>query len=199
MSKKKVLVLGVIVIMIIGFLVFRPGGQKIASTSPIEPAKKAEPSLTFLPYTDPSGFSFNYPDNLSIAKNDTDDKTYADITLSSKDVNGSLNLKITDSKYTGLNDWLKVSSSSAKEAPTEKKLGSLKAMEIKTEDRLILGAIDQGIFFTIEMPRIEEAFWMKVYAKVLADFSFVSPTSTTSQDSGNSSSGVTFEGEDVVE
>lgn len=185
--------------MIIGFLVFRPGGQKIASTSPIEPAKKAEPSLTFLPYTDPSGFSFNYPDNLSIAKNDTDDKTYADITLSSKDVNGSLNLKITDSKYTGLNDWLKVSSSSAKEAPTEKKLGSLKAMEIKTEDRLILGAIDQGIFFTIEMPRIEEAFWMKVYAKVLADFSFVSPTSTTSQDSGNSSSGVTFEGEDVVE
>lgn len=195
MKKKIILAVLVIGLIAAGFLVFRPEGQKSPLPSPLQEVKKSLPSETFIDYTDPAGFNFSYPDNLSIIKNDTDASTYADMQLSSNDVNGSLNLKITDSKFATLNDWLKL----YKSEPVEKKLGNLKALEVKTADRLYLGALDQGILFTIEMPLIEEAFWMKVYDKVLTSFSFASPEGTTSQGNINASSDVTFEGEEVVE
>lgn len=182
-----ILVLGAVAV---GFMIFKPSEQKSSLQSAVSESKKKEPSDTLLDYTDPAGFSFSYPDNLSIVKNDTADNEYADLTLSSKDVNGSLTLKIADSKIATLNDWLKL----YKSEPVEKKLGNLKAMEVKTPDRLYLGALDQGILFTIEMPRVEEEFWMKVYDKLLSGFSFVAPAAAAATPDD-----VSFEGEEVVE
>ncbi len=154
------------------------------------------PSATLKEYTDPVGFSFNYPDNISIQSNEIiDANTYADLQLFSKEVNGNLSLQINDSKYTTIDDWLKVYKI-LKQPSREVKLGNLKAFEVKTNDRLYLGALDQGIFFTIEVPLLEEDFWMKVYSKVLADFSFTT-AENTSHVAG--SSDISFEGEEVVE
>lgn len=176
--------------VVLGFLVLRQSEQKKPVSSAISEIKKNEPSNTLLDYTDPAGFSFSYPDNLSTVKNETLDNEYADITLSSKDISGSLNLKITDSKFKTLDEWAKLN----KGEPAEKKLGNLKAMEVKTSDRLYLGALDQGILFTIEMPLLEEDFWMKVYEKVLSGFSFVAPAATAAAPDD-----VSFESEEVVE
>lgn len=176
-----------------GFLVLKPVQQKEVASTLLPEAKKTVPSSNFLDYADPAGFNFSYPDNLSIIKNDIADNEYADITLSSKDVNGSLNLKISDSKFKTLDEWIKLNKVAAKEEQKEVKLGNLKAIEIKTTDRLYLGALDQGILFTIEIPLIEEEFWMKVYNKVLSGFSFVAPASASGPND------VSFEGEEVVE
>lgn len=157
--------------------------------------KKAEPSETLKEYSDPSGFSFSYPDNLSLNTKESDETTYADLLLSSKDVSGSLSLKISDSKYKTLDEWTKLNRAAASGDPKEVKLGNLKALEITTADRLILGALDQGIFFNIEMPLIEKDFWMKVYTEVLANFSF----SVSEQTQASGGSDVSFEGEEVVE
>lgn len=155
-------------------------------------SKQAMPSETFLEYEDPSGFSFSYPDNLSIAKNEASADEYTDLTLSSKNVSGSLTLRIADSKFTSLEQWSKLNKGTSKET----KLGNLKALEIQTSDRLLLGALDQGILFTIEMPLLEQDFWTKIYDKILANFSFTTPE--TAQ--GNTSSDdITFESEEVVE
>ena len=160
--------------------------------------KEVKPSETFIEYVDPAGFSFNYPDNLSIEKNEAiDASTYADLQLFSKDVSGSLALRITDTKLKTINDWVKEASSSNQ--PVEKKLGNLKAMEIKTSDRLMLGAIDQGVLFSIEVPLLEQDFWTKVYEKVLTDFTFAVPETTTSTAGSGSSDEIIFEGEEVVE
>lgn len=167
--------------------------QETASNKPIVPSETA------ITYTDPTGFSFNYPDNLTLAKNDQiDANTYADIQLTAKGVNGSLSLKIVDSKFKSLDDWLKANQTVAKNS-TEVKLGNLKAQEVKISDRLLLGALDQGILFTIEMPLIEEQFWMKVYNKILADFTFTPPDNAGAGGSSVSSGDVSFEGEEVVE
>lgn len=194
-------------VVIEGFLIFRPEGTKDSFTNTILEAKKNVPSETFIDYADPAGFGFVYPDNLSIEKNEADQNSYADITISSKDVSGSLNLKIIDSKFKTIDEWVKLneqSSSSNKtaalEPPKEKMLGNLKATQIKTSDRLYLGALDQGILFTVEMPLLEQDFWMKVYEKVIADFSFGLPEVATAQsDAGSSLDDITFEGEEVVE
>lgn len=175
--------------------------QKSPLTTPqgnlLQVQKQVSPSETSIEYSDPSGFSFNYPDNLSIQNNEIEDEsTYSDLQLFSKDVSGNLSLRITDSKNKSLDEWLSLNQAAAKDPPKEVNLGNLKAMEVKLNDRLLLGALDQGILFTIEIPRIEEEFWMKVYDKILANFSFVS---TTQGNVNAASDDVSFEGEEVVE
>lgn len=191
--KKKIVLLAIIAILAVGILLVLRGGQKSSLSSPSISilTKEVKPSETFIEYSDPSGFSFSYPDNLSLTKNDVDESTYADLLLSSKEVNGSLNLKISDSKFKTLEQWANLNKGTSKGV----QLGNLEALEIKTSDRLLLGALDQGIFFTIEVPLLEEDFWMKVYSKILADFSFAAPQ----EEESYSSDEVTFEGEEVVE
>lgn len=154
--------------------------------------RKIEPSQTLKEYIDENGFKFSYPDNLSLEKNEVDASTYANIKLSANGVNGSLLLKIIDSKFKTLEDWKKdVAKGEAKETT----LGSLKAQEVKLSDRQILAAIDQGILFTIEIPLVQEDFWMKVYNIVRSDFAFVAsagPATSSAED-------ISFEGEEVVE
>lgn len=197
MNKKTILILIVAVgLVVTRLIVLNPIGKK----NPVSPAgqtsetKETKPSETLKSYSDPSGFTLSYPDNLSLAKNDiTDENMYADIQLTSKDLSGSLNLKITDSKLTTLDEWLKLNKGISKEV----KLGNLKGMEVQTSDRLLMGALDKGVFFSIEMPLVEKDFWMKVYDKVLISFSFASPESADSTDT--SAGDITFEGEEVVE
>lgn len=200
MKIKKIWVVGLFIgIIIAGILILLRGQQKIPLVTPgsaqSNQIAKILPSETSKEYADPAGFSFSYPDNLSITKNEIEDNTtYADLQLGSKEVNGSLSLKISDSKFASIDEWIKINKEASVKIPTEVKLGTLKAMEIITKDRLLLGALDQGIFFTIEMPLIEQEFWMKVYKRVISDFSFASQETTTV-----SSDSVSFEGEEVVE
>lgn len=200
---KKNLILLALVLGLIGLVLFfiRPKGPlSNPQSSLIKLPKVAEPSQTLIEYTDPAGFEFSYPDNLSLEKAEIEDtKTYADLQLFSKDVDGSLTLKITDSEFNTLDEWLNSKKTASSSTPKENNLGSLKAMEIKTSDRLLLGALDQGILFTVELPLIEEEFWIKVYRKLLTDFTFVSPKRGNPQGAATSSEDIIFEGEEVVE
>lgn len=198
MSKTKLLVVIIAVALLFAEIYLFTVNKKGPLKSPIAGiTKEAAPSQTLTEYSDPSGFTISYPDNLSIDKKEAaDQSTYADIQLSSKDVSGSLSLKIADSKYVSLEDWAKENTKSTDVKET--KLGNLKASEIKLSDRLLLGALDQGILFTVEMPLIEEKFWNNVYSKVLASFSFAAPEAA-SDGNASSSDDVSFEGEEVVE
>lgn len=194
-----IIVLGLIV-GIIWVLFLRPQNNPLSNPLGSKQMPQAQPSETFIEYTDPAGFKFTYPDNLSIIKNEIEDtSSYADIQLNSNTVSGSLNLKITDSKYKTLDEWLNLNKDAVVEGPKDVKLGNLKAIEIKTSDRLYLAALDQGVLFTIEVPRIEEDFWMKVYQKILEEFSFSNPSENTASQEISSYNDITFEGEEVVE
>lgn len=182
------------------YILLRQPIKQTASAPTISLLKsvKPQPSKTLKDYTDPSGFSFIYPDNLSLGSNEIEDsKLYADLSLSSKQLSGSLNLKISDSKFNSLNDWAS-QLHSTNLSTSQKKLGNLNALEIKQPDRLLLAALDQGILFTVEMPRLEEDFWDQVYDSVLTSFSFTAPGSNPQIQSSNDSD-ATFEGEEVVE
>ena len=202
MNKIKPLILcaiAVLLLVLAGIYLFNLN-RKWSLVAPIAQklTKEAVPSESLTQYSDPAGFTLNYPDNLSIVKKDIEDQsTYADLQLSSKDVSGSLSLKIIDSKFSSLDQWVKSETSDPKNSK-EVKLGNLKAEEIRLSDRLILGALDQGILFTIEVPLVEEKFWSEVYESVLANFSFAAPEAATNG-SPSSSDDVSFEGEEVVE
>lgn len=176
---------------IAGKLLLFPASQKKSFTE--QPVNTA-PSETYKTYTDPSGFSFSYPDNLSLTPNELTDATYVEMQLFAKGVGGNLILKITDSKFTSADEWVK-SVKDTQSTPKEAKLGSLKALEVKTASGLKLASVDQGVLFMIDLS-IQNDFWTKVYNKVLADFSFAPPSLDTVSDG---SADVSFEGEEVVE
>ncbi len=196
MDKKTVILLLIAVGLVVGVILVLLNPKKSLLSTPQtkqETKTQISPSQTLKSYSDPSGFTFSYPDNLSLVNNDPKDNSiYADIQLTAKGVEGSLAIKIVDSKVNSLDDWVKTTKST--QAPKEVKLGILKALEITSEDKLLLGSIDQGVLFTMEIPKKD--FWMTVHDQVLADFSFAPPP--VSLGSGSSDS-VVFEGEEVAE
>lgn len=201
------LVLGLIFVGVFLFFLRQQDPPQDGEPDLIETAKEIKPSETFIDYADPAGFSFSYPDNLSIENNASEDSSdlidpnaYADLQLFSKDVSGSLSIKIADTKLKSLDEWLKANNIPETTIPAEKKLGDLKALEVKTNDRIMLASLDQGVLFTVDMPLLEPDFWTKVYDKVLADFAFAAPETTNTASVSNASADeVIFEGEEVVE
>lgn len=200
-----VLVVGLIIIGLVFFYTQQKNSSKNPLAGLTETTKEIKPSETFIDYSDPAGFSFSYPDNLSLknskAESEVDSDAYADLQLYSKDKSGSITLRIVDSEFATSAAWLKANNIPSTTVPVDKKLGELKAVEVKTGDRLLLGTIDQGVLFTVEMPLIEQDFWMKVYEKVLKDFTFAAPpVADSSQGTSDSSADdVTFEAEEVIE
>lgn len=199
-----------LIVGVIGFFILNPNKSKLALNEP-ETVKEVVPSKTYIDYSDPAGFSFSYPDNISLANRTAesedakDPNAYADLQLFSKDKSGSLNLKISDTKLKTIEDWKKENEIPESVTPTEKKLGSLTAYEFKTKDRVMLASIDQGILFSIDMPIIEESFWNEVYSHVISGFSFEAPQTEVAQAGAGGSSTtisgdeVVFEGEEVIE
>lgn len=205
-SNKKFLLVFILLLFLITMLVvFRGGTSKSSLQTPlskiIEEKVQVTPSETTIDYSDPTGFSFSYPDNLSLTNNEIEgNNTYADIQLFGKGINGSLSLKVKDTKLKNLDEWLKENLIPSTLTPKEVFFGGIKAIEIKTPDRFLMAGIDQGILFTIEIPLIEESFWMKVYEKILSNFAFTAPSQGVStQGAAVGSNDVSFEGEEVVE
>lgn len=202
--KKIVLPILVVLILVVGisFYLLKPKSNKIGLEAPTV-AKEITPSETSIEYTDPAGFTFSYPDNLSITNNNSgenaDPDAYADLQIFSRAKSGSLSLKIADTSLKTTEEWLKEMNISESNVPTSKKLGDLDAIEVKTSDRIMLAALDQGILFTVEMPLIEQQFWNPVYDKALTTFTFAQPEVVVAQGSTGSEGEVIFEGEEVVE
>jgi hypothetical protein len=202
---KKTVLLG-----LVGFILIASGvwwfwpHQKI-STGLNNPLAKKEvtPSETMIEYQDPAGFSFAYPDNISITnrliEENTDPAAYADLQLYSKEKSGSLSLRITDTTQSTLSAWLKDNNIADSNLPQIVTLGTLPAWKVTTADHILLGAIDHGILFTVEMPLIEQTFWQPIYDQVVSNFSFTTPETSSIQSNTSTGEEIVFESEEVVE
>ncbi|MDP3998501.1 MAG: hypothetical protein Q8P89_02700 [bacterium] len=207
MNLKTGLIVGVIVLISGGGTFYFLSRQQSSETSVLSPvsaptAVKIMPSSALKEYSDPSGFSFNYPDDLSLTANEaTSDSTYADLQLKSKDVEGDLKLKIQDTKLASAGAWLKENGSTAS-GVKELRWGTLNAESVEDKDGIIFAAVDQEILFTMEVSYGgQKDFWQKVSDSILSSFAFSSESSpgTSPQTGGASAEDVTFEGEEVVE
>lgn len=202
MTKKLNIILILLILIALGGLLFWILGPKSVSTlqSPLsDQEEKITPSQSLTTYEDPSGFKFDYPDNLSIAKQETSDESiYSSLQLYSKQTDGSISLEISDTKLKNTDDWIAKNNYSTAQIKNSK-LGSLDAKEIKTADRLYLVAIDKGILFSFEMPPLNESFWTPVFQKLSTAFSFGVPETSNTQAASAPEELVFFEGEETVE
>ncbi len=202
MNKKLVITAFLLALLVIisGWVIFNRRNYSLSSPQTdgqlqLQGIAPVPVSKTVKDYEDPSGFNFSYPDNLSLVKNEAKtDRVYADIKLSLKDIDGSINIYISDSNFKTLDDWVKANKT-ASQTTKETKLGSLEAVELAGDNKVLLAALDQGVLFTIEQ-NLKNDFWMEIYSKILETFNFTSPAVNASESA--SSDEVVFEGEEVV-
>lgn len=209
MDKKMIMSMGIVgcILLVVGIISYFVMNQSLPQEKEkitALPNAKIELSKTEKDYTDPSGFTFNYADNLSLEKKEsTDNAIYATVVLTEKSMSGNITVTIQDTKIKTTDAWLtqnKYASDSA--TITQKQLGSLPAAEVKTKEKILLVAIDKGVLFLIEtLFGGEEGFWTEGYGTVSKSFAFVQPQAESNGGTTSAASGVddiSIE-EDIVE
>lgn len=162
------------------------------------------PSKTLTEYTDSSGISLNYPDDLIIsASKDLDDTTYAQIQITSAAYPGSIMIRAADDKAKTLVSWISQNSKLASvESSQDIKLAGLLAKKLVTNDSIVTAALDSGVIFTVEVfGQKNQAYWVDAYNTIIGSFTIVVPEAPAAP-STNSTSGdddVIFEGEEIIE
>lgn len=192
----------VITVLILAWF-FWPKNTSFLQSPQTKLAEDITPSKTLISCEDPSGFKFDYPDNLSISIEElSDPSTYSSLQVYSKKTDGSISLTVSDTKLKNTEDWIKENNfSTAKIKDT--KIANLEAKEITSSDRVYLIAIDNGVQFVFEMPTINQKFWTPTFEKIVSNFSFGSTDTQASQASTQTTAQaqeeVFFEGEETVE
>jgi hypothetical protein len=180
MSKKRIAVIGGGIATVLGsFLitVFLVGNIGNDTTPPKSQAKVPE---TFLKaqsqakadttYTDPSGFSFQYPNDIQVTDTTpSDPQFYTQLTLS-KDANSIL-IVVRDSPKTQTYPDLAGATT----------LGGLAAKQYIVADRLITIAYDQGVLYTVDAPS-KDIYMNQAYDLIVSTFAFAGQSSASSTD-----------------
>lgn len=165
-----------------------------------------KPSQKTKEYTDPSGFKFNYPEDVTVEKKETkDNNIYSKLQISSLKTQGKIDISVEKSNLTQVAGWFKNNLNIPTSSEIKKtKLAELEARQFETKDQLTTLALDQGALFKI-IVNIDKNkdFWLNVNEKIISTFSFVNPEvnktiSTPNNDAANSED-VVFEEEEIVE
>lgn len=198
------LIITVSIVVFIGvrFLTAR-NNQKITSPLAKQNITPAKTSSTdnLKEYTDSSGFKFSYPKELTLESVDKKDPAYySSILLKSDDVDGSITIDVTSTKYKSLDEWMKKNETLLKNTK-DIKLADLKAKDIKYDGKHIILAVDVGTLFTItsNYSQKNEKYWTNATDTITSAFAFQQPETSSDSTPQTSEQDVVLEGEEVVE
>lgn len=151
------------------------GRQLIVPTSTLSSTKT-------LTWNDQAGFSFQYPDGLTINKHDEDSVNYAHIDFIAGSGNSSVLVMASDSKYKTLDDWVKNDKSMTSANIIDSTLGNKPAKKILYSNggSISIGTIDSGILFTIGTMAYKDNEMRAVFDRISSTFKFITPTSAVS-------------------
>lgn len=167
------------------------------------PAPKAS-AASFKQYTDPSGFTFQYPDSFTIAADKlTDNQIYASVSIASRPTPGTISLKIEASGLKKIDDWFTPPRKNIIYGEIKSiKLAGLEARQFISNNQKVTLAADEGVLISITQSKeADDELFNPAYEKIISTFAFSQPTnispSQTSPDT--TEDGVIFEGEEAIE
>lgn len=192
---KKVLVVilgGFLLALIVVFLIQKSKSLSPVSKSQMSPTKAPSSLVQLKSYTDPSGFSFEYPEIFLLTeKKITDQSIYAWIELTDPQKKGVISIKLEDSDLTKIDDWIGVGKMK------KVKLADLEAREFTEKNQITTVALDQGgVLISIITDPV-----LPVHQQIVSSFIFIQPPQTTTDvsTSGGGEGDIVFEGEEVIE
>ena len=202
MSKEKrvyLVFLFVIVVVVIAALLIRRQATTNEDITPILETIKISTKEAVL-FEDESGFSFKYYNDLTVTDiTPDDDEHYSLLSVINNDKKELVRIKLADTKYKKLNDWLK---SWEKEASVTAKLSGATALDniaasnYSTENQLFTAAIDHEVLYLIETMN-QELETKKLFELIIQSFKLDLPESR-SPESGTIDTTI-YESEEVIE
>ncbi len=202
-----VAVIGILIALSI-FVLVKNSNTIRKSVSPIS-EKKPIPSPTptdknLLTFTDPSGFEFHYPKELSVKKKDLlNARLYSSLELSSTGSAETITIQGEESSLNTIDDWFKGTNKTSVFGEIKKiKLADLDARQFQANNSKTTIALDQGVLFTLTTNAKKESVLLKTYDTVIKSFKFIQPSpaiQNSSSTSSGDSSDVVDEGEEIIE
>jgi hypothetical protein len=206
-SKKKILMIGGISLILIG-----------AGAVVLKVAQKPKPAITpdsiisstpapeekLLTYNDEAGFSFEYPESLKIEDISGNLDVYSILEITSETTSGTATLKVVDTKYKTIDDWLKKTpEASTAGSAREIELAGMTGQQIQLENprRLVTSVIDGGVLYYLESPLdSNSAYWNKAHNAIVSSFNLgETKPQAGSQTGGDSGQDIIYEEEEIVE
>lgn len=206
---KNVIIAVIGILIALSFFVLVKNSNTIQkSVSPIS-QNKAVPSPLLIDnklvtYSDPSGFTFQYPGGTSVKKKDlSNTQLYSSLELSSTGSAETITIKAEETNLGTIDNWFKGANKTSVFGEIKKiKLAGLDARQFEANNSMHTIALDQGVLFTIGTNAKKESELSKAYNAIVQSFKFVQPSpavqNSTSSSSDNSSD-VVDEGEEIIE
>ncbi len=183
MSKKIIIIVLIAIVALTSIAVAKGLLNKPKKQTVIEPILNPvneSPTPTPTPkqmttYTDPAGFSFDYPSTVTFTPKKMSDKTfYADIEITSDSHEGNIQITVKDITLSNVKNWMtkegyKPLSDDIKEIP----FAGLTATQFTDNGKIITAVIDQKVLFTIIVDlQKDDTFWKNINNTIISSFAF---------------------------
>ena len=171
---------------------------------------KPIPALPLLTWNDPNGFSFQYPEGLTINKHDEDKENYAHIEFTHPEHSGRIIIwgKDIPSKVTDLASWVKSDTRFLGASTLDTEMGRQPAKKVMVTGNpqiLVVGTVYDRIIWSVEATFEEPEYWAAIFTSITNSFTFVTSKSDTaatenvSSDAAAASEDTPVDEEEVVE
>ncbi len=155
---------------------------------PQQAPQEASTKTALLTWHDPAGFTFQYPDGVTIDKHDEDQQNYAHVEITNKDHLGNVIVWAKDTTAADVTAWVRTEKRFKNANILDTTLGEKPAKKIllSSPSAIIVGTIGDAILFTVESELDSDGFWNKVHDTIIKSFAFVP---LTGEKSNNNSAG----------
>ncbi len=154
------------------------------TTTPVSPTPT--PQVKPATWNDPAGFTFQYPEGLTVNNHEEDNNNYAHVELTSKDHPGNLIVWAKDTNSADVAAWAATEKSFAGAPIMDTTIGNqpAKKVALTNPEKLVAGTIFEELLFMIDTTPTEKQYWVGVHELVVNSFTFTPPPSA-----GNGSGG----------
>ena len=201
LTKKKLLIIagaGIILVFVLVVLIVVQK-KKTAPAGQIQAPVQEKAPENLATYNDEAGFSFNYPEGLTIKDVTGDNETlYSSLEVSKGFSGEKMIIEVADTTFSSINAWLKSPEASGAGTSREITLAGMPASQIQFTNprRLVTIVIDGGIMYFFESPLDETGFWNKAHNDIVSSFTLGENQVPAPEGGGQE---VIYEEEEIIE
>lgn len=142
-------------------------------------------------WTDPMGFKFDYPYDMTVNPHNEDKDNYAHVELAATGSAGSIIVWAKDTNYSTLDDWVKGDKTVAGGSALDTTWGGQTAKKVAIagdNPRVETGVLYDGLLWILDGIPDKDNKFTRAYDDILTNFKFYSIGGTTVQNGGDNSS-----------
>jgi hypothetical protein len=178
--KRRFIISIIIIISVIGVIIYSSGKKNVTKDETVQ-TSPTPTTVSLALWTDPAGFSFQYPDGTKIDQHPEDSINYANLTLTLS-AGDTLNIVMSDNTFKNLDTWAGQSSA------IDTTIGGKTAKKIIKDGVTTIACIDNEVLVTITG---------KDTSTIANSWTFIYPTPTVSKNTKTNTS--TTDSGDILE